>query len=167
VAALVDLTLFRSRAFAVGSLAGMAFGLVPSAFFFVLALYLQQGRGYSALFSGAVLAAAGALTLAWQAHAGSAWALVPGLVLVGFGIGAVLVPLSSAVLAGVDARLAGAAAGVLATAQQVGGAVGVAVIGVAFFAAGSVVHGFVVSLCVVAGLTVLTAVLAQLSRPAR
>jgi len=199
LAALVDLTLFRSRSFAVGSLAGMAFGLVPSAFFFVLALYLQQGRGYSALFSGvvfaavgagyfaalllaaalaarlghqvlalgAVLAAAGALTLAWQAHASSAWALVPGLVLVGFGIGAVLVPLSSTVLAGVDARLAGAAAGVLSTAQQVGGAVGVAVIGVAFFAAGTVVHGFVVSLCVVAGLTVVTAVLAQLLRRAR
>ncbi len=198
-AALVDLTLFRSRTFAVGSLAGMAFGLVPSAFFFVLALYLQQGRGYSALFSGvvfaavgvgyfaallvaaplaarlrhqvlavgAVLAAAGTLALAMAAHAGSAWALVPGLALVGFGIGAVLVPLSSTVLAGVDQRLAGSAAGVLSTAQQVGGAVGVAVIGVAFFGGGTIVHAFVVSLCIVAGLTVFTAVLAQLLRPAR
>jgi MFS family permease len=194
---LVDLALFRVRSFAVGSLAALTFALVPSSFFFVLALYLQQGRGYSALFSGVVFAAvgvgyfaalvvalplatrlgrqvlalgsgftaAGALLLAEQARAGSAWALVPGLALVGLGIGLVLVPLSSTVLAGVDVRLAGAASGVLSTAQQVGGALGVAVIGPVFFAAGSVVRAFVVSVVVVAGLTVLTAGLAQLLRP--
>jgi len=194
---LIDLTLFRSRSFTIGSLAALTFALVPSSFFFVLALYLQQGRGYSALFSGVVFAAvgagyfaalvvatplaarlgrqvlalgsgfgaAGALLLAEDANAGSAWALTPGLALVGLGIGLVLVPLSSTVLAGVDGRLAGAAAGVLSTAQQVGGAVGVAVIGTVFFAAGSVTHAFVVSLAVVAGLTLLTAGLAQLLRP--
>jgi len=193
---LVDLTLFRLRSFAVGSLAALTFALVPSSFFFVLALYLQEGRGYSALFSGVVFAVVGvgyfaalvvatplaarmgrqvltlgagavgigALLLAEQARAGSAWALTPGLALVGLGIGLVLVPLSSTVLAGVDVQLAGAAAGVLSTAQQVGGAVGVAVIGTVFFAAGSVVHAFVVSLAVVAGLTLLTAGLAQLLR---
>jgi Na+/melibiose symporter-like transporter len=153
-APLVDLGLFRSRTFAVGSLAAMTFALVPSSFFFVLALYLQQGRGYTALFSGivftavgagyfaalllataiarrlgrqvlalgAVLVAAGALLLAQAAHATSAWELTPGLALVGFGIGAVLVPLSATVLAGIDPRQAGSAAGVLSTAQQVGGA---------------------------------------------
>ncbi|HVU92701.1 MAG TPA: MFS transporter [Jatrophihabitans sp.] len=197
-APLVDLRLFRSRTFAVGSLAAMTFALVPPSFFFVLALYLQQGRGYSALFSGvvfvavgvgyfaallgatalaarmgrqvlalgALLTAAGAVLLAAASSSASAWDLAPGLALVGFGIGLVLVPLSAMVLAGTDPAQAGAAAGVLATAQQVGGAVGVAMIGVVFFAAGSLEHAFVVSLLVVAGLTVLTAALAQLLRPA-
>ncbi len=197
-APLVELALFRGRSFAIGSLTAMTFSLVPPSFFFVLALYLQQGRGYSALFSGvvfvavgigyfaallvatplaqklghqvlalgAVLVAAGAIVLAEAAHAGSAWELAPGLALVGFGIGAVLVPLSAAVLAGVDPAQAGAAAGVLSTAQQVGGALGVAVIGLVFFAGGAPVHAFVVSLWVLAGLTAGTASLAQFLRPA-
>jgi len=58
-APLVDLTLFRLRTFAVGSLTAMTFSLVPPSLFFVLALYLQQGRGYSALFSGTVFVAVG------------------------------------------------------------------------------------------------------------
>jgi predicted MFS family arabinose efflux permease len=196
LAPLVDLRLFRARTFAIGSLTAMTFALVPSSFFFVLALYLQQGRGYSALFSGvvfaavgvgyfaallvatplarrlghqvlalgAVLVAAGAVLLAEAAHTGTAWGLVPGLALVGFGIGAVLVPLSATVLAGIDPAQAGTASGALSTAQQVGGALGVAVIGVVFFAAGPVVHAFVVSVWVVAGLTLGTAALAQLVR---
>jgi EmrB/QacA subfamily drug resistance transporter len=192
-APLVDLKLFRDRAFALGSLIGLAFAFVPGAFFFVLALYLQQGRGFSALFSGivfaavgagyfiamvlagglatrmrhhvlafgALLVAAGALFLAAEAGATSSVALVPGLALVGFGIGLVLVPLSSVVLADVDPQHAGSAAGVLATAQQVGGAFGIAVIGVVFFSSTSIEHAFVVSLGVIAGLTALTAVLSQ------
>jgi predicted MFS family arabinose efflux permease len=198
-APLVDLRLFRARSFAVGSLTAMMFSIVPPSFFFVLALYLQQGRGYSALFSGvvfvavgvgyfaalfvatalaerlghqvlalgAVLVAAGAIVLAEAAHTSSALKLAPGLALIGFGIGAVLVPLSSAVLAGVDPAQAGSASGVLSTAQQVGGAIGVAVIGLVFFAADTAVHAFVVSLWVLAALTAGTALLAQLLRPAR
>jgi EmrB/QacA subfamily drug resistance transporter len=193
VAPLVDLALFRQRAFAVGTLIGMAFSFVPAAFFFVLALYLQQGRGYSALFSGvvfgavgagyfaammiaggaaarmrhhvlalgAILVAAGALLLAVEAYASSSVALAPGLTLIGFGIGLVLVPLSSIVLADVDPLHAGSAAGVLATAQQVGGALGIAVIGVVFFSVGSITHAFVVTVCVIAGMTALTAALSQ------
>jgi predicted MFS family arabinose efflux permease len=114
---------------------------------------------------GALLVAAGCVVLAEAAHASSARELAPGLALAGFGIGAVLVPLASTVLAGVDPQHAGSAAGVLATAQQVGGALGVAVIGVVFFGSGAVVHAFVVSLWLLAALTVATAVLAQLLRP--
>jgi EmrB/QacA subfamily drug resistance transporter len=198
-APLVELSLFRVRSFAIGSLAGLTFSLVPPAFFFVLALYLQQGRGYSALFSGvvfvavgvgyfaalvaagplaqrlghqvltlgAVIVAAGCLVLAGAARAGSAWGLAPGLALAGFGIGAVLVPLSSTVLAGVDPQYAGSAAGVLSTGQQVGGALGIAVIGVVFFGSGAITHAFVVSLWALAGLTAATAALAQLLRAPR
>ena len=195
---LVSLDLFRSRTFALGTLTAMTFSLVPPSFFFVLALYLQQGRGYSALFSGvvfvavgvgyfaalvvanplaarlgsrvltvgALVVAAGAALLAEDAHAGSAWALTPGLAFIGFGIGAVLVPLSATVLAGVDPMQAGSAAGVLTTAQQVGGAVGVALTGVLFFASGAVVHAFVMCLIVLAVCAAGTAWLARLVRPA-
>jgi EmrB/QacA subfamily drug resistance transporter len=194
-APLVDLSLFELRAFRVGSLAGLTFGLVPPAFFFVLALYLQQGRGYSPLFSGVVFAAVGvgyfaamlvagqvgawlgrqvlavgavlvgigAVILAACASVSSAVELVPGLAVVGFGIGLVLVPLSAAVLGQVPAANAGAAAGVLATAQQIGGALGVAVIGMVFYAVvdAGTVHAFTVALWVVGGLTALTAVIVQ------
>ncbi len=58
-APLVRLALLRDRTFAVGTLSGLAFGGVPAAFFFVLALYLQDGRGLSPLVSGLVFGAAG------------------------------------------------------------------------------------------------------------
>lgn len=199
---LVDPALFRSRSFSAGSLAALAFGLVPPSFFFVLALFLQDGLGLSPLLSGEVFAAvgagyfaammlatglarrmgrqvlalgaavvaAGALLLA-AADGGASWAplpwvaLLPGLAVTGFGIGLVLVPLSATVLAGVDPGHAGAAAGVLATAQQVGGAVGVALVGVMFYrslGAGAFSHAMTVALILLAGLTAATAALVQL-----
>ncbi|MBL7487447.1 MFS transporter [Frankia sp. AgB1.9] len=196
-APLVNLALFRDRTFSIGCLAGLTFALVPPSFFFILALYLQRGRGYSALFSGvvftavgagyfaallaatpvarrighqvlalgALLVAAGCVLLAEAAHAGSAWDLTPGMAVIGFGIGLVLVPLTSTVLAGVDPRHAGSAAGILSTAQQVGGALGVAVIGIVFFRPGAITDAFAVSLWVLAGLTTATALLTQLLRP--
>jgi MFS family permease len=127
--------------------------------------------GRQALALGALVVAAGCLLTTEGSSAGSALALLPGLAVVGFGIGLVLVPLSSTVLAGVDTRHAGAASGVLSTAQQVGGALGVAVIGVVFFnslGAHDFQHAFTVSLSVLAALTVGTAALVQLlPRPAR
>lgn len=199
-APLVNLDLFRDTGFRIGSLAAMTFGLVPAAFFFVLALYLQQGRGFSPVFSGVVFAAvgvgyfaamivagplsmrigrqvlmfgalgvcAGCLLLAEGASATSSLELTPGLALTGFGIGLVLVPMSAMVLSGVEVAHAGAASGVLATSQQVGGALGVAVIGVVFFDAAprGVGHAFTVSLYVLAALTLVTAALVQaLPRP--
>jgi MFS family permease len=193
-APLVELSLFRVRSFAAGTAAATTFGLVPPAFFFVLALYLQFGRGYDPLFSGtvfavvgigyftamfgaealarrlgrqvlalgALLVAAGCGALAIAADASSALDLAPGLALVGFGIGAVLVPMSSMALAGLDPAHAGSAAGVLATGQQIGAATGVAVVGTVFFALAPIPHAFVVSLAVIAGLTLATAALAQL-----
>jgi EmrB/QacA subfamily drug resistance transporter len=195
-APLVRLALFRDRAFGVGTLTGIAFGAVPASFFFVLALYLQDGRGLSPLVSGVVFSAvgvgffaamltaermtrrmgrqilavgaavvaAGCLLAAWAARAGTALELAPGLVTVGFGIGMVLVPLTATALARIAAEHAGAASGVLTTGQQVGGALGVAVIGVVFFGAagGGIAHAFAVSLVVLAALTVATAALVQL-----
>ena len=61
------------------------------------------------------------------------WQLLPALLLCGLGLGSVVAPLVNVVLAGIKGQDAGAASGVLTTVQQVGGAVGVAVIGVVFF----------------------------------
>jgi EmrB/QacA subfamily drug resistance transporter len=54
--------------------------------------------------------------------------LVPGFILVGVGLGFAFVPVSIAALEGVTGSLAGAASGLINTSQQVGGAVGVAVL---------------------------------------
>ncbi|KQM04621.1 arabinose efflux permease family protein [Frankia sp. CpI1-P] len=196
-APLIDLGLFRHRAFAAGTCVALGFALIPSSFFFVLALHLQQGRGYGALFSGIVFAAVGAgymlamflagplgdrlghrvlavgalgvaagcALLVVTASAASALAMVPGLAVTGLGIGLVLVPLSSTVLAGIDPRHAGAAAGVLSMAQQTGGALGVAVIGVVFFGAGSAEGAFTASLRVLVGVAIAVAALTRLLRP--
>jgi EmrB/QacA subfamily drug resistance transporter len=196
-APLVDLALFRNRAFGVGSLAALTYTLVPPSFFFVLALYMQDGRGFSALFSGVVFSAVGAgffaamlltqvmtarlgkqilalgalvtalgsVIMALTSEATSTGELLPGLAIAGFGMGMVLVPLSATVLQNVEPRQAGSAAGVLATFQQVGGALGVAVIGVIFFRAlhtESFAHAFALSMAVLAALAALTAALVQL-----
>jgi len=59
--------------------------------------------------------------------------LIPALLVCGLGLGSVVAPLVTVILAGVPPRIAGAASGVLTTTQQIGGAIGVAIIGVIFF----------------------------------
>ncbi|KAF1049880.1 MAG: hypothetical protein GAK38_00544 [Xylophilus sp.] len=61
--------------------------------------------------------------------------LVPALVLVGAGQGLVMTPLLNLVLGFVEEARAGMAAGVVSTVQQVGAALGVAVVGALFQAA--------------------------------
>jgi hypothetical protein len=53
--------------------------------------------------------------------------LLPGYLLVGFGLPFAFIPVSIAALAGIEHHEAGLASGLLNTGQQVGGAVGVAV----------------------------------------
>jgi EmrB/QacA subfamily drug resistance transporter len=52
--------------------------------------------------------------------------LLPGFLLIGFGIGFSFVPISIAALAGVEPREAGLASGLINTSQQIGGALGIA-----------------------------------------
>jgi hypothetical protein len=61
--------------------------------------------------------------------------LLPSMLLVGIGNGLVLPSLVGSVLAGIRSRNAGAASGMLVTAQQFGGAAGVTVLGTVFFSA--------------------------------
>jgi EmrB/QacA subfamily drug resistance transporter len=66
---------------------------------------------------------------------GSAWALVPGLVMVGAGQGLTITPLTTTVLSHAEPERAGAVSGILSTTQQIGTALGVAVTGAIFFTA--------------------------------
>jgi EmrB/QacA subfamily drug resistance transporter len=78
---------------------------------------------------GLALIAAGML---WYAqipvHGHFAGDLLPGYLLVGIGMAFSFIPMSIAALAGVEAREAGLASGLINTTQQIGGALGVAVV---------------------------------------
>jgi hypothetical protein len=63
----------------------------------------------------------------------NSYEIVPAFLLSGLGLGTVIAPLLNLILAGVPPRDAGSASGVLSTFQQLGGAIGVAVVGVVFF----------------------------------
>jgi EmrB/QacA subfamily drug resistance transporter len=101
------------------------------------ALAARRGRGV--IVAGALVLACGhGLLLAAVADVGvhgALIALVPGLLLVGAGMGLVLAPLASTILSSLEPQRAGAASGMLTTMQGVGNAIGVAVTGVIFFGA--------------------------------
>ena len=196
----LKLGLFSKRAFSAGLLAQLVFLCGQASFFLVLALYLEQGRGLSALQAGLVFTilagaylvaslgapalavrhgrrvlAAGALVLA-SGHAillatvagvgthGSVLALVPGLVLIGAGMGLGITPLATIIMSSMEAAEAGAASGALSTMQNVGNAIGVAIIGVIFFGAlhSGFAEAFELSLAALAGILVVVAVLTRL-----
>jgi MFS family permease len=95
--------------------------------------------------------------------------LVPGLGLAGFGMGVALTGLIDAAMGTVEPAYAAAVSGVLSTAQQVGNALGVAVVGMVFF--GAVHAGYARalewSLVVLAGTTVAVALLGTRLHPRR
>ncbi len=193
---LISGELFGARGFTAGLVAQLVFWCGQASFFLVLALYLQQGRGLSALHSGLIFTilavaylaaslrapalterygrrvlAVGGLTLA-VGHGllalaageigvrGDVVALVPGLILVGAGMGLGITPLATLIMAGMKPEHAGSTSGVLATAQNVGNAIGVAVIGVLFFGAVHSGIGGAFQLCEIVLAGVLLAVVA-------
>lgn len=85
----------------------------------------------------AVLAGvAGVLATVEIAGAGvTPWQLLPALAVTGFGMGLVMAPFFDIVLAGVEAEETGSASGALTGVQQLGGALGVAILGTVFFSA--------------------------------
>lgn len=91
---------------------------------------------FTVMLSGGAIAAGsyGACALiALAQQSPSGWSLVPALAAAGFGQGLFLPPLLNAVLASAPKGQAGSASGVIATAQQVGGAFGVAIVGILYF----------------------------------
>jgi EmrB/QacA subfamily drug resistance transporter len=205
---LVHPGLFRERAFTVGVLTSVVFYCGMGSFFLVLAIYLQEGAGLSALDSGLVftplalgylvasggaealaprfgrqvLAAGGvvravalaglALTVGAIGTGGSPLLLVPALAVDGIGMGLLTAPLVATVVGAMDPRHAGAASGVLSTAQQVGNTIGVAAIGALFYGAigpdGDFAGAFEIALVAVAAVCLAVAALVQLlpGRPA-
>lgn len=105
--------------------------------FAVLGQKLIKKFGRSVISMGAIIFAAGVVTTAWVlTHYGLAtqpWQFTPGLLIIGIGLSLIMVPIFSAALQDVDATHAGSASGILNAVQQVGAAIGIAVIGVIFF----------------------------------
>jgi EmrB/QacA subfamily drug resistance transporter len=83
---------------------------------------------------GITIAAGDVLLRTAVVHDATVGWLLPGLIVVGSGMGLVYGPIATVILSRVRPEHAGAAAGVLSTTQQVGNAVGVAIIGVIFYA---------------------------------
>jgi EmrB/QacA subfamily drug resistance transporter len=113
-------------AFSAGSLL-----LAPAA----VPLALRYGRRVLVL-GGAAMAAGTAAVLAVVGEVGvdgSPWPVVPGLAVAGCGLALLVIPLGNVVLTAVPVDAAGGASGLFSTAQQLGGAIGVAVAGTIFF----------------------------------
>lgn len=126
--------------------------------------------GRRSLTIGALLAAAGTATTGLVAiHTGNSLStldLAPGLFVLGAGMGLLVVPLVPFILSGVDPDNAGSASGVASAVQQLGGAIGVALVGTVFFprltSGGGYGHAFMAGvwlqlalLVIAAGLTIL------------
>jgi EmrB/QacA subfamily drug resistance transporter len=94
--------------------------------------------GRRVLLAGALLNAVGFGGYAWVgSHYGPAvhsWQMVAPLVVAGTGFGLVVAPMIDAILTEVPVLDAGSASGLVSTTQQVGMALGVALVGVVFFA---------------------------------
>src|SRR5215468_7564205 len=118
---LVVLSLFRARAFS----AGLSVQVFTPRF------------GRSALMAGALVNAAGLAGYAWlSSHYGPgihSWQMLVPLAVAGFGFGLIAAALVDLILTGVPVRDAGSGSGVLSTTQQVGMALGYALVGVIFF----------------------------------
>ena len=184
--------LIGQRGFALGLLVTLAFYAGNASFYFVLALYLQQGLhlapldsglvftalaggffatsmaaprlgrwlGKQAIFAGACVLAVGhalMFVLVSEAATPSLAPIVGVLLVQGCGLGMVMAPLVATLLAGLPPEHAGVAAGVLSTVQQLGNALGVALIGIVFYGAGSA--GFAHSLIYLLATSLIVAVL--------
>lgn len=98
-------------------------------------LTARLGRGV--LLLGALGMAVGftvmALTVAAADTDVSGWQLLPGMALAGLGTGLFVAPLTGILLAHIAPRDVGSASGVFTTTQELAGALGLALVGVAFF----------------------------------
>jgi predicted MFS family arabinose efflux permease len=178
---LIDLTLLADRSFLRGLLAALCFFGANMSFYFVLTLFLQTGLGLAPLKAGltvmplalafvvgsrvkgdivrgcciqiAGLVSIGVTIAAWPT--GGATALVPSLMLFGYGQGRVMAPLFGVVLANVRHAHAGTGSGILTTTQQTANAVGVALVGLVYFTVREVGSGHAAILAALAVLCLL------------
>lgn len=197
---MLPLALFRSRAVSAATTVGLLMNLGFYGQLFVLTLYLQQVRHYSALLTGlALLPQTGVIALgSWLGgqltsrvgpripmliglsigavgfftltviHQGISYAaIVAPIAAAGFGISFTMPAATSAVVEGVPADRSGIASGSLNASRQVGGAIGIALLG-AFIGGGAAhfVSGFRVAL-LIAGSAYVIGVLVAWCVPAK
>ncbi|MGA5702016.1 MFS transporter [Peterkaempfera bronchialis] len=153
---LVPPVLMRNRSLVAGNALMLLLGMVWIATFFFLPLYQQRVLGYSPLIAGVTQLPLAAALMTSSTVAGRVrGTLVPGLLLlaaglawlsrvpvgghfatdllgpsllIGTGLGLAFVPLTALGVAGVSARYAGVAGGLINTTRQVGGALGLAIL---------------------------------------
>lgn len=200
---MLDLGLFRSRAFSATNAAAACHSAVVLGAVFLMAQFMQSGLGLSSfdagirllpwtgsmilvgplaggladrigtrsvITGGLVLAAAGYAWLAYLSSPGVSYtALVGALVITGIGNSSVFPAISSAISASVHHDHIGPAAGVNNAVAEIGGVLGIAVVALAFTAAGSfatpttVTHGFAAAIALCAGISLTGALLGLLA----
>lgn len=136
----------------------------------IAAPMLVTRLGRQALALGAIIRAVAlgglGLTVTAIGLGGDTAALVPALLVDGIGMGLLTAPLVSTVLAGMEPSDAGAATGVLSTAQQIGNTIGIAVIGAVFYGAlgpaADFSHAFLTAILAILGVSVGVAAIVQL-----
>ncbi|MDQ2779439.1 MAG: MFS transporter [Pseudomonadota bacterium] len=120
--------------------AGLVFTALAAGFFAtsMASPWFAKTLGRHSIFAGALVLAAGHAVLyglLGRFTAQNVALMVPTLLLQGCGLGMVMAPLAAVVLAGLPPQHAGVASGVMATVQQAGNALGVALIGILFYGA--------------------------------
>jgi EmrB/QacA subfamily drug resistance transporter len=120
----------KAGAVTLGFAAALAIGSARSA-------VVTKRLGTRVLVVGCALMIVGQLAvigvMSWAGSGLHGWQLLAPMFVAGLGGGFFIAPVTNVVLAGISSRDAGSASGALATAQQVGAALGIAVAGVIFF----------------------------------
>ncbi|GAA0471811.1 MFS transporter [Streptomyces sp. NPDC046215] len=118
-------------------LTGIPFSVAVSVAAGVSVQQLVPRFGRKVLQAGALVMAAGVLTYIWEADrygAGIAsWQMALPLTVMGLGMGLIVAPITDAVLSEVPREHAGSASGLINTTQQLGNALGLGLVSVAFF----------------------------------
>jgi DHA2 family methylenomycin A resistance protein-like MFS transporter len=194
-APLLPPSLLSHRSFSAATGVGLLLNFGIYGQVFVLSLYLQQMRHFSALITGLMLlpfagltmilppvtgrltarfgpryimiigqglAAAGTAILALSGPHTAYLQLVPGLVLLGLGMAATMPSMTAAVMLAAPREFAGIASGVLNAARQVGGVLGVALLGTLIADKARFGTGLHTALAIVAGTFLIGAVLSRL-----
>src|SRR6478735_5548915 len=121
---LMSFSIFRIKTVTGANIAGFILGTALFSMFLMLTLYMKQ-----VLVSGMSLLTVGLLYFTQVSVDGSYLGdLLPGFLVIAMGMAFSFVSISIAALAGVQAKDAGLASGLINTSQQIGGALGIAVL---------------------------------------
>jgi EmrB/QacA subfamily drug resistance transporter len=118
-------------------LSGLPVAIGSVAGFVVAGAGLAEKLGRLLLHIGAIVMGLGLIGLLFTVqHTGAdvtPWQLIPGSLAVGVGMGFTMAPFFNIVLAGVEPHETGSASGTMTAMQQLGGALGIAILGTMFF----------------------------------